>query len=126
MPIQGYPDPGEGLRLHLNENTGGCSAHVLEAIRQARAEDVTTYPEYTKVVLAVARYFDVDWQPPEAYLRDRILLPILRLRLTLPMLALRCCSDYYCGNDYCHDCYCHYLHYCRCGCDGDYGYYCCH
>ena len=26
MVIQGYPDPGEGLRLHLNENTGGCSA----------------------------------------------------------------------------------------------------
>ena len=25
MLIQGYPDPGDGLRLHLNENTGGCS-----------------------------------------------------------------------------------------------------
>ena len=33
MVIQGYPDPGEGLRLHLNENTG-CSAAVLEAIRR--------------------------------------------------------------------------------------------
>jgi histidinol-phosphate aminotransferase len=60
MRIQGYPDPGEGLRLHLNENTGGCSLRVLEAIRRVRADDVSTYPEYTKVVLAVARHFDVD------------------------------------------------------------------
>jgi histidinol-phosphate/aromatic aminotransferase/cobyric acid decarboxylase-like protein len=36
MTIQGYPDPGEGLRLHLNENTGGCSPRVLEAIRASR------------------------------------------------------------------------------------------
>ena len=25
MIIQGVPDLGAGLRLHLNENTGGCS-----------------------------------------------------------------------------------------------------
>ena len=36
--IQGYPDPGEGLRLHLNENTGGCSPRVLEAIRRVRPD----------------------------------------------------------------------------------------
>jgi histidinol-phosphate aminotransferase len=60
MPIQGYPAPGDGLRLHLNENTGGCSPRVLDAIRQVRADDVSTYPEYTQVVLAVARHFDVD------------------------------------------------------------------
>src|ERR671919_548053 len=51
MPIQGYPNPGEGLRLHLNENTGGCSPRVLEAIRRVQADDVSTYPEYTKVVV---------------------------------------------------------------------------
>ncbi len=60
MRIQGYPNPGDGLRLHLNENTGGCSPRVLEAIRRVRADDVSTYPEYTQVVLAVARHFDVD------------------------------------------------------------------
>ena len=59
MPIQGYPNPGEGLRLHLNENTGGCSPKVLEAIRNVRTDDVSTYPEYTRVVHAVARHFDV-------------------------------------------------------------------
>jgi histidinol-phosphate aminotransferase len=60
MPIQGYPDPGEGLRLHLNENTGGCSPRVLEAIRQVRADDVSTYPSYPALVRACARHFDVD------------------------------------------------------------------
>ncbi|HEY6360895.1 MAG TPA: histidinol-phosphate transaminase [Vicinamibacterales bacterium] len=60
MRIQGYPNPGAGLRLHLNENTGGCSRQVLDAIRRVRADDVSTYPEYTDVVLACARHFDVD------------------------------------------------------------------
>jgi histidinol-phosphate aminotransferase len=60
MVIQGYPDPGEGLRLHLNENTGGCSARVLEAIRQVRSSDVSIYPTYRDAVLATARHFGVD------------------------------------------------------------------
>ena len=60
MVIQGYPDPGDGLRLHLNENTGGCSSRVLEAIRRVRTEDVSTYPSYPDTVLACARHFDVD------------------------------------------------------------------
>ena len=60
MPIQGYPDPGEGLRLHLNENTGGCSPRVLEAIRNLRTSDIATYPSYAKLVLACARHFGVD------------------------------------------------------------------
>jgi len=60
MPIQGYPDPGEGLRLHLNENTGGCSARVLDAIRRVQTADVSTYPSYPSVVRACARHFDVD------------------------------------------------------------------
>jgi histidinol-phosphate aminotransferase len=60
MVIQGYPDPGEGLRLHLNENTGGCSARVLEAIQQVRPSDVSTYPQYREAVVATARHFGVD------------------------------------------------------------------
>ena len=46
MRIQGYPDPGDGLRLHLNENTGGCSPRVLEAIQRLQTTDVSTYPSY--------------------------------------------------------------------------------
>ena len=60
MVIQGYPDPGDGLRLHLNENTGGCSPRVLEAIRQIRQSDVSVYPQYREAVIAVARHFGVD------------------------------------------------------------------
>jgi histidinol-phosphate aminotransferase len=60
MTIQGYPDPGEGLRLHLNENTGGCSPRVLEAIRRVRTTDVSTYPSYPALVAACARHFAVD------------------------------------------------------------------
>ena len=63
MTIQGYPDPGEGLRLHLNENTGGCSPRVLEAIRRVQPADVSTYPSYRRVVTATAEHFGVspDW-----------------------------------------------------------------
>jgi histidinol-phosphate aminotransferase len=60
MKIQGYPNPGKGLRLHLNENTGGCSPRVLEALRTLRPEDISTYPEYTDVVVACAQHFGVD------------------------------------------------------------------
>jgi histidinol-phosphate aminotransferase len=60
MKIQGYPNPGTGLRLHLNENTGGCSPRVLEALRALGTDDVSTYPEYTKVVLACAAHFGVN------------------------------------------------------------------
>lgn len=60
MLIQGYPDPGDGLRLHLNENTGGCSPRVIEAIRRLKPTDISTYPSYPSLVLAIARYFDVD------------------------------------------------------------------
>ena len=58
--LQGYPDPGPGLRLHLNENTGGCSAKVLEAIRRVDPRDVSTYPSYPELIRACARHFKVD------------------------------------------------------------------
>jgi histidinol-phosphate aminotransferase len=60
VKLQGYPSPGDGLRLHLNENTGGCSPRVLEAIRGLKPTDVSTYPQYREAVIAVARHFDVD------------------------------------------------------------------
>jgi histidinol-phosphate aminotransferase len=44
----------------LNENTGGCSARVLEAIRDVRPSDVSTYPQYREAVGATARHFGVD------------------------------------------------------------------
>jgi histidinol-phosphate aminotransferase len=58
--LQGYPDPGDGLRLHLNENTGGCSPRVLDAIQRLHTTDVSSYPSYPELVRACARHFDVD------------------------------------------------------------------
>lgn len=60
MRIQGYPNPGAGLRLHLNENTGGCSPRVIEAIARLTPADISAYPDYTDAVLGCARLFGVD------------------------------------------------------------------
>ena len=54
------PDPGAGLRLHLNENTAGCSPRVLEAMRAVTREDAAFYPDYARVHGAVAAYFRVE------------------------------------------------------------------
>jgi histidinol-phosphate aminotransferase len=60
MTIQGFRSPGPGYRLHLNENTGGCSPRVLEAIRALTAEQIAAYPDYRMAVLACAAHFKVD------------------------------------------------------------------
>ena len=46
--------PGSGLRLHLNENTGGCSPRVLQALRGMSAGDVAFYPDYDRAAGACA------------------------------------------------------------------------
>jgi histidinol-phosphate aminotransferase len=58
--IQGIPDPGPGLRLHLNEHTGGCSPRVLEAIRGVEAASLAIYPDYRPAVEKVAAHLGVD------------------------------------------------------------------
>jgi histidinol-phosphate aminotransferase len=58
--LQGYPDPGPGLRLHLNENSGGCSPRVLDAIQRLRTTDISAYPAYGDLVRDTARLFDVN------------------------------------------------------------------
>ncbi len=57
------PDPGAGLRLHLNENTGGCSPRVLDAIRRLDSAQISVYPDYTATVSACAAHLGVppDW-----------------------------------------------------------------
>ncbi len=58
--IQGMPNLGPGLRLHLNENTAGCSPRVLEAIRAMTPLDISTYPDYESAVRETAAYLGVD------------------------------------------------------------------
>jgi histidinol-phosphate aminotransferase len=58
-----YDKPPElyaGLRLHQNENTGGCSPRVLEALARLRADEIGFYPPYTGAVSACASYLGVD------------------------------------------------------------------
>ncbi len=57
------PELYDGLRLHQNENTGGCSPRVLEALAALRPEQIAFYPPYARAVEACARHFDVpvEW-----------------------------------------------------------------
>jgi histidinol-phosphate aminotransferase len=61
MPtIQGVPDLGPGIRLHLNENTGGCSPAVVAAVRAFDGPALATYPDYRAAVVETAGYHGVD------------------------------------------------------------------
>ena len=53
------PELYEGLRLHQNENTGGCSPRVLEALARLRPDQIGFYPPYAAATDAVARYLGV-------------------------------------------------------------------
>ena len=53
------PTPSSGLRLHLNENTIGCSPAVLEALRALTCTDAAFYPDYSRAVDACARHLGV-------------------------------------------------------------------
>jgi histidinol-phosphate aminotransferase len=59
-PIQGVPDLGPGLRLHLNENTGGCSPKVVEAVRAFDGTRLATYPDFRAAIDETAAYLGVD------------------------------------------------------------------
>ena len=53
------PELYDGLRLHQNENTGGCSPRVLEALARLRSDQIGFYPPYAAATDAVARYLGV-------------------------------------------------------------------
>jgi histidinol-phosphate aminotransferase len=59
---QGYQHPVTApgaLRLHLNENTAGCSPRVLDAIRGLSREDLALYPDYERINAATAAHLGV-------------------------------------------------------------------
>ena len=53
-------DQAGALRLHLNENTGGCSQAVIDAVSQISAEDVACYPDYAALLRECAEYLGVS------------------------------------------------------------------
>ena len=53
------PELYEGLRLHQNENTGGCSPKVIEALARLRPDQVGFYPPYAAATEKIARYLGV-------------------------------------------------------------------
>ncbi len=53
------PERRAGLRLHLNENTAGCSPRVLEAMRALTPDEIASYPDYGKMTRRVEEYFAV-------------------------------------------------------------------
>ena len=57
---QREPELGDGLRLHLNENTGGCSPKVVEALRALSPMDVAIYPDYGRINEVCAGHLGVD------------------------------------------------------------------
>jgi histidinol-phosphate aminotransferase len=64
------------LRLHLNENTAGCSPAVLAALRAFGRTDAAFYPDYGPVTAAVARWFGVParWVLPTNGLDEGLLV----------------------------------------------------
>jgi len=58
--IQGIPDLGPGLRLHLNENTGGCSQKVVDAVRAFDGPALALYPDFRDAILETAAFIGVD------------------------------------------------------------------
>ena len=52
-------DRAGALRLHLNENTAGCSEAVIDAIRAITAEDVAYYPDYAELSRECAAHLGV-------------------------------------------------------------------
>jgi histidinol-phosphate aminotransferase len=53
------PELYDGLRLHQNENTGGCSPKVIEALATLRPDQIGFYPPYAAATEAVASYLGV-------------------------------------------------------------------
>lgn len=62
--MQAYNPPTSNrensLRLDFNENTEGCSAKAINALKSTKPTYLATYPEYKKLRVALASYCEVD------------------------------------------------------------------
>jgi histidinol-phosphate aminotransferase len=60
----------DGLRLDFNENTVGCSPHVLRRLREITAEEIARYPEREPIETVVAGYLGI--RPDELLLTNGV------------------------------------------------------
>jgi histidinol-phosphate aminotransferase len=60
----------EGLRLDFNENTVGCSPHVLARLREITAEEIACYPDRTPIETTVADFLGIT--PSELLLTNGV------------------------------------------------------
>jgi histidinol-phosphate aminotransferase len=74
------PELYDGLRLHQNENTGGCSPRVLAALASLRPDQVAFYPPYSQVVDLCASHLGV--QPASVALTNGLDEGILAVAIT--------------------------------------------
>jgi histidinol-phosphate aminotransferase len=61
--MSGYQRPEAapgGLRLHLNENTRGCSPRVLARLRELEGTVASVYPDYSTAIERTAAWFGVN------------------------------------------------------------------
>lgn len=59
MTYQRPSESRQALRLHLNENTAGCSPAVVAALRTIGRDAIAIYPDYAAVVGECERWFGV-------------------------------------------------------------------
>ncbi|MCC7417150.1 MAG: histidinol-phosphate aminotransferase family protein [Acidobacteria bacterium] len=59
MSLYQMPEWYDGLRLHQNEHTGGCSPRVLEALAALSPGQIASYPPYSAAIAKVAGYLGV-------------------------------------------------------------------
>ena len=60
MTYQRPTDARHALRLHLNENTAGCSPAVIAALRTIDRDAIAIYPDYAAITGECERWFGVD------------------------------------------------------------------
>ena len=75
------PPTQEGaLRLHLNENTAGCSPAVIEAVRRVTSQDVAFYPEYDQLYRECADHLGLtERQIARRHVFRNALLPVVTM-----------------------------------------------
>ena len=53
------PQGSDGLRLHLNENTAGCSPRVMQVLQNLTREYTAVYPDYDLAITSTAQHFGI-------------------------------------------------------------------